>query len=74
MKETKKVETKEQMLVRKNAEIACLQARIRGIKSELFPPTGSEDSLIFMHKVIKEAMELCDIAINQAETFYKKDN
>lgn len=70
----KKEKTKEQALVRKNAEIACLQARIRGIKSELFPLTGSEDSLVFMHKVIKESMELCDIAIKQAETFYQKDN
>lgn len=57
-------ETKKQILSRKNAEIACLQDRIKGIKSELTPLTN----------IVGEVIELCTLAIHQAETFFKQDN
>ena len=62
-------ETKAEMLSRKNAEIAVLQARIRGIKTRLEPLSRQSNCTI----AIKEIMAEADLAIDQAKSMYQAD-
>lgn len=61
-------ETKQQLLTRKNSELWCIQARLRGIKSELAPLSRMSNAT----QAIKETIDLCNIAIKQIDNFTKK--
>ena len=61
-------ETKAQLLTRKNSELWCIQARIRGIRADLIPLSKMSNA----STATKEIIDLCDIAINQIDNLTKE--
>ena len=64
-------ETKAQILSRKNAEIAVLQARLRGIIYTHLQPLAIHSDCT---TAIKEMIDLINSTIEQAEKMYQADN
>jgi len=62
-----KRETKAQLLSRKNAEIAVLQARLRGIQSRLEPLSRQSNCTIAIKEILRSVL----FTINQAGTMMK---